>query len=50
VAISSPEPPRTPPPGEPERYGPLVLERIVKDDGRALIRYSRERGEDIERP
>jgi hypothetical protein len=28
------------PEGE-ERYGPLGLERIIKEDGRALILYSR---------
>ncbi len=25
----------------PERYGPLILRRLVKDDGRALIVYER---------
>jgi hypothetical protein len=30
-------------PGEPERIGPLVLERHVKDDGRALILYTHDR-------
>jgi len=30
-----------PPPAEPETYGPLELVRIVKDDGRALILFSR---------
>jgi hypothetical protein len=40
---SSPEaPPDRPPGGEPpERFGPLVLRRLVKDDGRALILFSR---------
>jgi hypothetical protein len=40
---SSPEaPPDRPPAGEPpERFGPLVLRRLVKDDGRALILFSR---------
>jgi hypothetical protein len=27
--------------GEEERYGPLVLTRIVKEDGRSLIRFDR---------
>jgi len=27
-----------------ERYGPLVLERHVKDDGRALLLYERAEG------
>jgi hypothetical protein len=27
--------------GEVQRYGPLLLERITKKDGRALIIYSR---------
>jgi hypothetical protein len=31
--------------GESERVGPLVLERHVKDDGRALSLYSRARRE-----
>jgi hypothetical protein len=31
--------------GELERVGPLVLERHVKDDGRALILYSHARRE-----
>ena len=26
---------------EPERYGPLALDRLHKDDGRSLIIYSR---------
>jgi hypothetical protein len=34
-----PAPPSAPPPAE--HFGPLLLERIVKDDGRALIRYTR---------
>jgi hypothetical protein len=34
-------PQEQPPPQEQERYGPLVLIRIVKDDGRALIRFER---------
>jgi hypothetical protein len=25
----------------PERYGPLLVERFVKDDGRKLVRFSR---------
>jgi hypothetical protein len=29
-------------PGETERLGPLALRRMRKDDGRALILYSRE--------
>jgi hypothetical protein len=28
-----------------ERYGPLRVQRVVKDDGRALIRYERAREE-----
>jgi hypothetical protein len=27
--------------GAPERFGPLELERLIKDDGRALIVYAR---------
>ncbi|MGA2006450.1 MAG: hypothetical protein ABSH27_02685 [Solirubrobacteraceae bacterium] len=27
--------------GEEEHYGPLVLTRIVKEDGRSLIRFDR---------
>ena len=40
---SSPPPPPDPPPaaGTPERFGPLILRRLVKDDGRALIRFDR---------
>ena len=40
---SSPPPPLDRPPAteEPERFGPLVLRRLVKDDGRALILFSR---------
>jgi hypothetical protein len=30
------------PPEEGERFGPLRLQRITKDDGRLLILYSRE--------
>ncbi len=30
---------------EPERFGPLVLERHVKADGRALILYAHDRRE-----
>ncbi len=30
-------------PGEPERTGPLTVERHVKDDGRALILYTHDR-------
>jgi hypothetical protein len=41
MVISPPNRPADPPP-EPERYGPLVVERIVKEDGRSLIRFSRE--------
>ncbi len=41
-------PPDRPPAGEvAERFGPLVLRRLVKDDGRALILFSR--AEDGER-
>jgi len=29
------------PVGEPERFGPLLVRRFVKGDGRALIRYDR---------
>jgi hypothetical protein len=29
----------------PERYGPLQIERYVKDDGRALILYTHAEGE-----
>jgi hypothetical protein len=37
-----PVPPDRPPATEePERFGPLVLRRLVKDDGRALILFSR---------
>jgi hypothetical protein len=42
-----PAPPPTQPDGaaagerEEERYGPLVLTRIVKEDGRSLIRFDR---------
>jgi hypothetical protein len=35
------DPPLTPAEGPFEQFGPLVLERLVKDDGRALIRFSR---------
>lgn len=46
------QPPAEPAPGEPgagsgssetavERFGPLALERLRKDDGRSLIIYSR---------
>jgi len=46
------QPPAEPEPGEPgagsgssetavERFGPLALERLRKDDGRSLIIYSR---------
>jgi hypothetical protein len=31
-------------PGDDERYGPLVVQRTRKDDGRALILYSDARG------
>jgi hypothetical protein len=39
-------PPEQPPAGEPgedeaERYGPLIVRRMVKEDGRALIRFER---------
>jgi hypothetical protein len=47
---SNPSPPPAGTPGEPsepasddqpvERYGPVALERRVKEDGRALILYS----------
>jgi hypothetical protein len=39
----SPEPPPDRPPAgeQPERFGPLALRRLVKDDGRALILFSR---------
>lgn len=32
--------------GTPELYGPLDIERHVKDDGRTLIRYARRECED----
>jgi hypothetical protein len=32
-----------PPPPPPERYGPLELVRLVKEDGRSLIRFSHPR-------
>jgi hypothetical protein len=40
---SSPPPPPDRPPATaaPERFGPLLLRRLVKDDGRALILFSR---------
>ncbi len=48
---SNPSPPPAGTPGEPseltsddrpgERYGPVAIERRVKDDGRALILYTR---------
>ncbi len=48
---SNPSPPPAGTPGEPselalddqpvERYGPVAIERLVKDDGRALILYTR---------
>ncbi len=28
-------------PAQGERYGPLLVRRMVKDDGRALIRFDR---------
>jgi hypothetical protein len=31
--------------GEPERIGPLAVERHIKDDGRALILYTHDRRE-----
>ena len=39
-------PPEQPPAGdggedEGERYGPLIVRRMVKEDGRALIRFDR---------
>jgi hypothetical protein len=39
-------PPEQPPAREPgedeeERYGPLIVRRMVKEDGRALIRFER---------
>jgi hypothetical protein len=37
----APERPGTEPAGEPERLGPLVLQRYRKADGRQLILYSR---------
>jgi hypothetical protein len=46
MAGADPPPPRRtdpPPPspgdGDEERFGPLLLRRMVKDDGRALILY-----------
>jgi hypothetical protein len=40
---SSPPPPPDPPAAAepPERFGPLIVRRLVKDDGRALIRFDR---------
>lgn len=35
------DPELAPAAGLSEHFGPLVLERLVKDDGRALIRFSR---------
>jgi hypothetical protein len=47
---SNPSPPPAGTPGEPselasddqpvERYGPVAIERLIKEDGRALILYS----------
>jgi hypothetical protein len=43
-----PQPPgpadRPPVPGDPEHFGPLLLQRLVKADGRALILFSRADG------
>jgi hypothetical protein len=39
---SAPGPPDPPPAGEAQRYGPLLLRRFRKDDGRALILFSRQ--------
>jgi hypothetical protein len=38
-----PEQPSATPPDddEGERYGPLIVRRMVKEDGRALIRFDR---------
>jgi hypothetical protein len=46
MPASSREPPG-PEPDErgPEHYGPLIVRRMVKDDGRALIRFDRAGGE-----
>ena len=32
-----------PPPEHVERYGVVLIERLVKDDGRSLLLYTRER-------
>jgi hypothetical protein len=32
-----------PPPEPVERYGIVLIERLVKDDGRSLLLYTRER-------
>ena len=46
MASSLQGPPEEPPAtAEPERFGPLVVRRLVKEDGRALILFSRAAGE-----
>jgi hypothetical protein len=47
-------PPEQPPAGdggedEGERYGPLIVRRMVKEDGRALIRFDRADGTRFDR-
>ena len=47
-------PPEQPPAGdggeeEGERYGPLIVRRMVKEDGRALIRFDRADGKRFDR-
>jgi hypothetical protein len=49
LMAARPGPPNDPPYPDPdgassERYGPLELRRLVKDDGRALIVYSHAEG------
>jgi hypothetical protein len=42
MPTSAEEPPDAAPAEEPlERYGPLIVRRTVKEDGRALIRFDR---------
>jgi len=46
AAPTDPQPPGDSPPnaspvGEPEPFGPLLVRRLVKRDGRALILYER---------
>jgi len=42
MPTSAEEPPDCAPAEQPpERYGPLIVRRIVKEDGRQLIRFDR---------